>query len=91
VPFCRAANSALAMIPCWRLYLAMDRQKTLERLRRLGAQRRTREIMLAVVLTIAAFAFLASAILGSDTALDGTQSVENDPRHYETAGKAPPQ
>ena len=47
--------------------------------------------MLAVVLTIAAFAFLASAILGSDTALDGTQSVENDPRHYETAGKAPSQ
>ncbi len=47
--------------------------------------------MLAVVLTIAAFAFLASAILGGDTAPDGTQSVQNDPRHYETAGKAPPQ
>jgi hypothetical protein len=69
----------------------MDRQRILERLRRFGAQRRTREIMLAVVLTIAAFAFLASAILGSDQASDGTQSVQSDPRHYETAGKAPPQ
>lgn len=78
-------------MPCWRLYLAMDRQKILEWFRRLRAQRRTREIMLAVVLTIAAFAFLASAILGGDTAPDGTQSVQNDPRHYETAGKAPPQ
>jgi hypothetical protein len=69
----------------------MDRQRILERLRRLGAQRRIREVTLAVVLTIAAFAFLASAILGSDRASDGTQSVQSDPRHYETAGKAPPQ
>jgi hypothetical protein len=69
----------------------MDRQKKLERLRRLGAQRRTREIMLAVVLTLAAFVFLASAILGSDTAPDGTQSVQNDPRHFQTAGQANPQ
>lgn len=76
---------------CRRLYLVMDRQKTLERLRRLGAQRRTREIMLAVVLTIAAFAFLASAILGSDVGTDGTQSVQSEPGHYATAGKAPPQ
>jgi hypothetical protein len=69
----------------------MDRQKRLERLRRLGAQRRTRDIMLAVVLTVAAFVFLASAILGSDSAPDGTQSVQSDPKHFETAGKASPQ
>jgi len=60
----------------------MDRQKTLDRLRRLGAGRRTREILLAVVLTVAALAFLASTILGGDTAPDGTQSVHNDPRHF---------
>ncbi len=47
--------------------------------------------MLAVVLTVAAFVFLASAILGSDTAADGTQSVQSDPKHFETAGQASPQ
>jgi hypothetical protein len=68
----------------------MHQPGILEHLRRLGAQRRTREILLAVVLTIAAFAFLASAIFGEDGVRDGSLSAQGE-AHYETAGKHQPQ
>jgi hypothetical protein len=39
-------------------------------IRRLGAERRTREVLMAVLLTVAAMAFLATAIFGRDAAVD---------------------
>ena len=68
----------------------MEQPGILEQLRRLGAQRRTREVLLAVVLTLAAFAFLASAIFGKDAVRDGPLSAQSE-AHYETAGKHQPQ
>jgi hypothetical protein len=68
----------------------MEQPGILEQLRRLGAQRRTREILLAVVLTIAAFAFLASAIFGKDAVRDGAVSAQSE-AHFDTAGKHQPQ
>ena len=68
----------------------MEQPGILEQLRRLGAQRRTREVLLAVVLTLAAFAFLASAIFGKDAVRDGSVSAQSE-AHYETAGKHQPQ
>lgn len=41
-------------------------------IRRVGAERRAREVLMAVLLTIAAMVFLASAIFGRDAAVDRT-------------------
>jgi len=70
----------------------MEQPGILQHIRRLGAQRRMREILLAVLLTIAAFAFLATAIFGRDASPDGSldASVKGE-SHYETAGKPAPQ
>jgi hypothetical protein len=63
----------------------MERLGTLRQwIERLGAQRWGKEIVLAVVLTIAAVAFIATAILGSETSVDGKAP-------YETATKPLPQ
>jgi hypothetical protein len=68
----------------------MEQPGILEQLRRLGAQRRAREVLIAVVLTIAAFAFLASAIFGKDAVGDGSVSAQSE-AHYETVVKHQPQ
>jgi hypothetical protein len=39
-------------------------------IKRIGAERRAREVLMAVLLTIAALAFLATAIFGRDAAVD---------------------
>jgi len=63
----------------------MERLRILrERLARLGAQRWGREILLAALLTIAAAAFIATAMLGR-----GAPSDAKSP--YETATKPPQQ
>ncbi len=67
----------------------MEQPGILEQLRRLGAQRRTREILLAIMLTLAAFAFLASAIFGKDAVRDSSVSAQIE-ADYETAGKQQP-
>ncbi len=63
----------------------MERLKKIpRRLYQLGAQRWGREILLAVVLTIAAVAFIAAAIVGRG----GSDEAKNP---YETAVKPQPQ
>jgi len=85
VPFCRAANGALAASHRQRPYLVMEQLRILRQwIERLGAQRWGKEIVLAVLLTVAAVAFIATAILGSDTPVDGKAP-------YETATKPLPQ
>jgi hypothetical protein len=44
-------------------------------IKRLGAERRAREILMAVLLTIAALAFLATTIFGHDAAVDHAQTA----------------
>jgi hypothetical protein len=62
----------------------MDKRGTLrERFRRLGAQRWKREILLAILLTIAAMIFTATAILGLD---DGAR----DEPYFQAARKPLP-
>jgi choline-glycine betaine transporter len=51
-------------------------------IRRLGAERRTREVLMAVLLTVAAMVFLATAIFGRDAAVDQAGRDET-----QTAGK----
>ena len=52
---------------CRRLYLAMEKRPILrERLTKLRAQRWSREALLAVILTIAAVVFIATAMIGRD-------------------------
>jgi hypothetical protein len=63
----------------------MEQIKNIRRfLYQLGAQRWGKEILLAVVLTIAAVAFIAAAVVGRG----GSDEAKN---HYETAVKPLPQ
>ena len=48
----------------------MEQPGILDWIRRLGTERRTREVLMAVLLTIAAMVFLATAIFGRDAAVD---------------------
>jgi hypothetical protein len=60
-----------------RLYLAMEKRPNLgELLTKLRAQRWSREVLLAALLTIAAVVFIAAAILGSDMSEQGRTPVE---------------
>ena len=53
-----------------------------ERLARLGAQRWSKEALLAVLLTLAAAAFIATALVGRDASVQGKTP-------YEAAHKPP--
>jgi hypothetical protein len=67
VPICRAAFGALEKLCCPALYLAMERDSiTGEHRAQSRAWRWAREITLAVVLTIAAAAFITAALLRSN-------------------------
>jgi hypothetical protein len=62
----------------------MEQPGIMEQIRRLGAQRRAREVFLAVLLTIAALGFLATAIFGREASLEASAEHTNP---YETAHK----
>jgi len=82
VPFCRAAKGALAQHWCQRLYLAMEKRSILRRrLIRLRAQRWSREALLAVILTIAAVVFIATAMVGKDSPDEGKEAVARTPQN----------
>ena len=77
VPFCRAAKGALAKPGCQRLYLAMEKRPALrKRLVKLRAQRWSREVLLAALLTIAAVAFIAAAMVSTDQSDQAKSSIE---------------
>ncbi len=60
----------------------MEQPGILDQIRRLGAQRRTREIALAVVLTIAALVFLATAMFGREVSPEASlERPVQDGRH----------
>lgn len=62
---------------CQRLYLAMEKRPGHnELLNYLRALRLSREVVLAALLTIAAAAFIAAAMLGSDMSEQGRKPVE---------------
>ena len=68
VPFCRAANSALATrarsVCLWAMAILRVVSGLVARFR---AQRRSREALLAIALTLAAAVFIAAALMGEDT------------------------
>ena len=77
MPFCRAAKGALAKSGCQGLYLAMKRWPALrKRLIKLRAQRWSREVLLAALLTIAAVAFIAAAMVSTDQSDQAKSSIE---------------
>lgn len=72
MPFCRAANGALAERPAPLSLCAMPMHRVISRwIIRLRAQRRGREVLLAIALTIAAAAFIAAAMGGADQHAQG--------------------
>ena len=78
----RAAKGALAQHWCQRLYLAMEKRSILRRrLIRLRAQRWSREALLAVILTIAAVVFIATAMVGKDLPGEGKEAVARTPQN----------
>ena len=67
VPFCRAANGALAARPLWVSLWAMAILRVVSAwIARLRAQRWSNEVLLAVGLTLAAAAFIAAAMWSQD-------------------------
>ncbi len=78
VPFCRAANGALARrsVPVSLWAMAIKLRVITRWLIRFRAQRRTREILLALALTLAALAFIVAAISGAD------QHAQSLPQSY---------
>jgi hypothetical protein len=65
VLICRAAKGALALAGSQRPYSAMDKRLALRKqLIKLRAQRWSREALLALLLTVAAAVFIATAMLG---------------------------
>jgi hypothetical protein len=87
VPFCRAANGALAPQRRRRPDLRMKPLHALRFLHEwiawLGAQRWRKEILLAIVLTLAAAVFLASALVGSHVAqeVEAPLATAGKPQH----------
>jgi hypothetical protein len=77
VPICRAAFGALEKLCCLALYLAMDRDPIAgEHRTQRRARRWARELVLAVMLTIAAAAFITAALLRSNGAPPGAPPFE---------------
>jgi hypothetical protein len=67
VPFCRAANGTLAVRPRMVCLSAMALLRVVSGwIARFRAQRRSKEILLATVLTLAAAAFIAAALMGQE-------------------------
>jgi hypothetical protein len=67
VPFCRAANGALARRPLSVSLCAMAMHRVVSRwIVRLRAQRRGKDVWLAIALTLAAVIFIAAAMGGTD-------------------------
>jgi len=77
VPNCRAAFGALEKLLCLAPYLAMDRDPIVDEPRpQRRARRWARELVLAVMLTIAAAAFITAALLRSNGAPPGAPPFE---------------
>jgi hypothetical protein len=71
VPFCRAANGTLAARAPRVLLCAMAILRDVSGwLARFRAQRWSKEILLAVVLTLAAAVFIAAALMGQEPNVD---------------------
>jgi hypothetical protein len=83
VPFCRAANGALARRPAQVSSWAMTKLSVISRwIILLRAQRRSREILLAIALTLAAVAFITAAISGAEPRVSMQQvQTENTAPH----------
>jgi hypothetical protein len=85
VPFCRAANGALARRPVPVSLWAMAKLRGITRwVVRFRAQRRTREVLLALALTLAAAAFIVAAITGTE------QRQQSGPQSYHVQSDVPP-
>jgi hypothetical protein len=81
VPICRAAFGALEKLFCGALYFAMEKPSDIAgHAHQSRARRWLREIVIAVLLTVAAAAFITAALLRSNSAPGMTPS-------YETARK----
>jgi hypothetical protein len=81
VPICRAAFGALEKLLCAALYSQMEKHSNIgEHAHQRRAWRLVREIVIAVVLTIAAAAFITAALLRGNGEPGTTPS-------YETARK----
>jgi hypothetical protein len=81
VPICRAAFGALEKLLCAPLYLAMEKHSNIgEHAHQRRARRWVREIVIAVLLTVAAAAFITAALMRGNGAPGTTPS-------YETARK----
>jgi hypothetical protein len=80
VPICRAAFGALEKLLCAPLYLAMEKHSDIGEHAHHRAWRWAREIAIAILLTIAAVAFITAALLRGNGGPDTTPS-------YETARK----
>ena len=79
MPICRAAKGALALPGSGRPYSAMDKRHAFRRqFIKLRAQRWSREALLALLLTVAAAVFIATAMLGKNP-------LNPDPPAVETA------
>jgi hypothetical protein len=77
VPICRAAFGALEKLCCLAPYLAMDRDLIAgEHRAQRRARRWAREFVLAVMLTIAAVAFITAALLRGNGAQQGAPPFE---------------
>lgn len=91
VPFCRAANGALARRRAALSLYAMTMHRVVSRwIIRLRAQRRSREVLLAVAITIAAVVFIAAAIGRADRRVQGhpvqTKALQAAPAGGDAAG-----
>ena len=77
VPICRAAFGALEKLLCAPLYFAMEKHSDIgEHAHQRRAWRWAREIAIAIVLTIAAAAFITAALLRGNGEPDTTPSFE---------------
>ena len=80
MPFCRAANGALARPPTPVFLVAMAMHRVISRwIVRLRAQRRGKDVWLAVALTLAAVAFIAAAMSGTNQHAQGRQMQSEAP------------
>jgi hypothetical protein len=78
VPFCRAANGTLAACASPVCFWAMGIHRVVSGLvTRFRAQRWSREILLAIALTLASAAFIAAALMGEETHVDGGPPYAN--------------
>ena len=81
MPICRAAFGALEKLLCAPLYLAMEKRSEIgEHEHQRRARRWAREIVIAVLLTVAAAVFITAALMRGNSAPGLTPA-------YETARK----